>query len=368
MRAVRVLPSLALLAVVPATTADADSRADAAKLRGELITAINKRDVAGVTSRVSLPLRLSNMVFVAPACTQFAGKTQVLEADLAAFVACLADLGVKDLTGADDVFVNAVYGPGFPLVFANAPVTTLYAWSMSGSDMFTIEPVTFASHIKKFTREIVPAAPTKKTIDASSTEHAEALLTVCVDGRGKVKALAQVHDEAFPSYAEDVEKAAGRWSIKPFALGGKAIEACARFTVGYPADRIGVPLQTQLPQPPPPPSPPPPPPIGQAATPQNVAPTLLEGNRIAGQKLIVPDDKTKIAIQDAKRDKVVASFKLCLDDTGVVTKVVTLKSSGFPDYDAKITREMNKWAYRPYLVNDQAVPVCTAVTFIYSQK
>jgi hypothetical protein len=29
---------------------------------------------------------------------------------------------------------------------------------------------------------------------------------------------------------------------------------------------------------------------------------------------------------------------------------------------------MRNWRYKPYLVNGKAVPVCTAVTFIYSQK
>jgi hypothetical protein len=37
------------------------------------------------------------------------------------------------------------------------------------------------------------------------------------------------------------------------------------------------------------------------------------------------------------------------------------------DYDAKIMREMRRWAYRPYTVNGKAVPVCTAATFIYAQ-
>jgi len=95
---------------------------------------------------------------------------------------------------------------------------------------------------------------------------------------------------------------------------------------------------------------------------------MLEGYRVAGEKAIVPDDKTKVEIRDAKRDKLVGSFKLCVDVGGAVTAVTLLKSSGFPDYDRKIIREMNKWAYKPYLVNDHAVPVCTAVTFIYSQK
>jgi protein TonB len=115
----------------------------------------------------------------------------------------------------------------------------------------------------------------------------------------------------------------------------------------------------------PPPPPPPPPP----AAPQNVPPTLLEGSRIAGEKMIVPDDVTKTEIQRSGKSKIIGSFKLCINASGAVTSVTMLKSSGFPAYDSKIQGKMrNEWKYRPYAVNGRAVPVCTAVTFIYSQK
>lgn len=116
---------------------------------------------------------------------------------------------------------------------------------------------------------------------------------------------------------------------------------------------------------PPPPPPPPPPP----APPQNVPPTLLEGSRIAGEKMIVPDDVTKTEIQRSGKDRLIGSFKLCLTNGGVVSSVKMLKSTGFPAYDNKILGKMrNEWRYKPYLVNGKAVPVCTAVTFIYTQK
>jgi protein TonB len=115
---------------------------------------------------------------------------------------------------------------------------------------------------------------------------------------------------------------------------------------------------------PPPPPPPPPPP----APPQNVPPTLLEGSRIAGDKMIVPDDVTKTEIQRSGKDKIIGSFKLCITKFGDVSAVTMLKSSGFPAYDQKIQRGMQTWKYRPYVVNGKDVPVCTAVTFIYSQK
>jgi hypothetical protein len=77
----------------------------------------------------------------------------------------------------------------------------------------------------------------------------------------------------------------------------------------------------------------------------------LETNRIAGTKLILPDDKTKKEFRQSKRDKMIGSFKLCIDEQGAVDRVSLLKSTGFAAYDAKIILEMNAWAYRPYQVN-----------------
>jgi protein TonB len=115
----------------------------------------------------------------------------------------------------------------------------------------------------------------------------------------------------------------------------------------------------------PPPPPPPPPP----APPQNVPPTMLEGSRIAGEKQIVPDEVTKTEIMRSGKDRVIGSFKLCLTVGGAIQSVNMLKSTGFPSYDNRILSTIRgSWRYKPYNVNGKAVPVCTAVTFIYSQK
>jgi protein TonB len=100
---------------------------------------------------------------------------------------------------------------------------------------------------------------------------------------------------------------------------------------------------------------------------QNVAPTALDANRIAGNKNIIPDDADKRAIARSGKTKLVASFKLCIDVDGNIAEISKLKSSGFPGYDAKIDHEMHDWRYRPFVVNGAPAPVCTAVTFIYSQ-
>jgi hypothetical protein len=102
--------------------------------------------------------------------------------------------------------------------------------------------------------------------------------------------------------------------------------------------------------------------------PQNVAPALLEGSRIAGEKNLVPDDETKKQIMAAGKDKLIGSWKLCLDRAGTITVIKKLKGTGFASYDTIIETGMGQWRYKPYQVNGTAVPVCTAVTFIYSQK
>jgi hypothetical protein len=95
---------------------------------------------------------------------------------------------------------------------------------------------------------------------------------------------------------------------------------------------------------------------------------MLEGQRIAGEKLIRPDEVTTMEINRSGKERVVGSFKLCLSVGGVVTSVTMVKSTGFPAYDAKINNTIHsEWRYRPYNVNGKPVPVCTAVTFIYTQ-
>ena len=84
--------------------------------------------------------------------------------------------------------------------------------------------------------------------------------------------------------------------------------------------------------------------------------------------LILPDEETKKEITKSGKDKIIGSFKLCVDPQGNVTHVKMLKATTFEAYDVKLLRTMRTWKYRPYLVNGQAVPVCTAVTFIYAQK
>jgi TonB family protein len=112
---------------------------------------------------------------------------------------------------------------------------------------------------------------------------------------------------------------------------------------------------------------PPPAPVAPKQPPI-VAPTVVEAQRIAGQKLIQPDDGTKLEMARDGRPRVEARVKMCLSASGDVARTSLVHSSGYPGYDAIILATMQAWKYRPYLVNAEATAVCTQVTFIYSQR
>jgi len=96
----------------------------------------------------------------------------------------------------------------------------------------------------------------------------------------------------------------------------------------------------------------------------NVSPRELEPLRVQGDKAIAPDDQDKVHLNGAH---LVGSFKLCLDETGHYESGTVLKSTGVIGYDARIARAMMAWVYRPFVIDGSAVPVCSAITFIYSQ-
>src|SRR6185295_12750041 len=105
------------------------------------------------------------------------------------------------------------------------------------------------------------------------------------------------------------------------------------------------------------------------AAPQLVALTTLEANRIAGDKVILPDPTTVDSINRWGADKLVATYKVCVTTAGTIDLVTQTKSSGFPAYDEKIRNTIRQdWRYHPYVVNGKPQAVCTAIRFVYSQK
>lgn len=192
-------------------------------------------------------------------------------------------------------------------------------------------------------------------------EPARAWLRVCVDENGAVT-LAHPFSTTDPKASAAFEKAAMAWTFKPFTIGAKVVPICSMVHMSYPTG--GAPAVETLPLPPPP-------------THSKVEPitfsgdharTMVEGRRIAGNKAIAPDDRTKTEIGKSRVEKIVGSFRLCLDESGSVESILPMRSTGYASYDRKIIAGIQTWKYSPYVVDDKPVPVCTAVTFIYSQR
>jgi hypothetical protein len=45
-----------------------------------------------------------------------------------------------------------------------------------------------------------------------------------------------------------------------------------------------------------------------------------------------------------------------------------LGTTKYPEYDQAILAAVGTWRYRPYMVNNMPVPVCSVVTFVYTMQ
>lgn len=111
-----------------------------------------------------------------------------------------------------------------------------------------------------------------------------------------------------------------------------------------------------------------PPPPPEPEKPQVVPQVALKQYFIAGEREPQPPESVKNLMVKQGETKTVTTVKMCLSKGGSVKSLRVLKSSGYQEYDSLIQRKMKQWKYRPFKVNNKAVPVCTSVTFIYRQS
>jgi TonB family protein len=204
--------------------------------------------------------------------------------------------------------------------------------------------------------QIVPDDETAAAIEIGT--ELVTTLEVCVTAKGKVKSATVVVSSGVASYdAQVAQTVKATWRFRPYKRKKQAIAVCTTAVLTYV-------------QPPPPPPPQTQPTAPASAQPKvdNIAPSALEAVRITGNRNIVPDHETKVEIQKAGKHRLVIPVKLCIAETGVVRRVQILKSSGFPDYDAKIKRTIETWTYTPVVVDGVAKRVCSAITLIYVQR
>jgi hypothetical protein len=309
-----------------------------------------------------------------PACAAaFANGGDIAPNQLDAFAHCLVGLHLQPSTREDqlgDVVVMS-YPPGIEIEARVVQETSgaHLAWIgyESRRDVDALIPTITTEAFESIRLGGNRNGPIDPEVAATlgvgpGTEPANAWLRVCVDETGTVS-LAHTFTTTDPKASAAFEKAAMAWTFKPFMIGNRVVPICSMVHMTYPTG--GLPAVETLPLPPA---------RSKKSKVEAVvlsgehATQMTEGRRISGEKMIAPDDAIKTLIQRSRYDRVTGTFRVCLDEAGSVETIVPLRSTGYASYDRKITGGILTWKYSPYLVDGEAVPVCTAVTFIYSQR
>jgi len=360
-------PYLALAIVLASPAARADDVDDGVKA---LIAASARHDAAAIAKLLDDRLvSYAGLWFADPTCAQSFGQPRelVIGDSREPLARCIAKLDLQPST-------RKTSKPGSAIVIAKPGIEIAVGF-------YKAKIARIGYVVAGATPTISPALLEQQRISGTRklAKPGSVSMAVCIDTHGDVQHSMPADAPTSGGLDLEAAKAIAGWKFHPFKLMGKTVPVLAIVRFGddkmaetlpptnfvhcHDDDENGVEggVEGGVVGAPPPPPPPPP------ATPQLVAPTVLEGQRVAGNKNIVPDDDTKRQIQASGKDQIVGSFKLCVDTSGSVTTINMLKTTGFPAYDARIQKEMRTWKYRPYRVNGQVVSVCTAVTFIYTQ-
>ena len=291
-----------------------------------------------------------------------------------AFAQCLAGLKVQRSVREDSLGDVAVmnYAPGFEVEarVVNENSGPRLTWigfvsrrSAQEQPTITVDALEALRVSGDRNGPLDPALAGALVLDPSPTSNAEyTWLKVCIDDTGVVTSAHPYETTSLAATAA-FKDAVMKWTFRPFTIQGQPVPVCAMVRPAYPAG-AGPAVET-LPLP-----------LSPSRSKQRepiafvggAAHKLMEGRRIRGSRLITPDDRTKTAIRHAGGGRLIGTFRVCVDDQGTVESVLPLHSTGFASYDRKLLGNIQQWVYSPFLVDNQPVPVCIAVTFIYQQR
>jgi TPR repeat protein len=349
---------------------DAQHRRDLEAARN----ALTRQDDAALAAIAPRPVALSGLWFDTPECSaQFSGDHELTTAEHPAFLRCLATIRPSAVSleptserAGEDAGVDGGGGSQLryePGVSLSIDVEDGALQGITAPDVAELQPTAapldfaiLASHLTAGTTTIAVDPEVRSTTERNH-DVAFVRLLACVDPSGKLeRATVLQRSVGHDSYVRAVENAAAAWRFAPFSVRGQAVRVCALELFAYPPDqpsKVNL-LRAET--------------LRELSAGSAVAPTALEANRIAGDMNLTPPPVTKTQISRMGADGAIGSFKLCLSAAGEIDHIEMLQSTGFDGYDRTLLDGMDRWKYRPFLVNGQPRPVCTAVTFIYSQR
>lgn len=325
------------------------------------IAATQSGDVGAVRQMLGPSVTLGGLWFPDPICSrEFVATGSVGGGRLDELARCLTTVKFEPASRKDPLPDAAIlrYAPGIEVeaVFTERSEGPWLSWigyeaRRSAADALpTISPETLESLRTAGQRD-----PVVDGLDAEiqQAHYSKAWIKLCIDADGNVTGT-HVREASSNRAARTFTAAIADWKFKPFAPGGHPLPVCSLVLLAKP---LALALQHEdIPYP-----------LSETSDAGLIVP-ISALHRIKGNKFIHPDDETKTAIERAHITRVVGTFQVCLDATGHVQDVRIIQPTGVPPYDARILEGVRQWEYEPYLDEGKAIPVCSAVKFIYSQR
>jgi TonB family protein len=98
--------------------------------------------------------------------------------------------------------------------------------------------------------------------------------------------------------------------------------------------------------------------------PELLAPRAFESLRIAGTVTVAIDAPLANEIRAAAKDRILASYRVCLDENGAIASVKQVVSSKVAAYDRAAAATIQGWTFRPYTVAGEPMPACSIVSLV----
>jgi TonB family protein len=98
-----------------------------------------------------------------------------------------------------------------------------------------------------------------------------------------------------------------------------------------------------------------------------VEPVAMNRRRVAGEKLVVPDGDTIAAVRSSGVT-LRGTFEYCVDQSGEVSSVSVLQSTGAARYDARIRETIRAWVFKPVVFQGAAIAACSPATFLFTAR
>jgi hypothetical protein len=324
-----------------------------------LVDAIARKDIDVVTNALAAPLQLGGLQFADPSCARFSSAGTIPAAQLRDFAACLVEMPLRASgrgRSAERVDIAILeYEPGIEVEVelgfgANKAWVERIGYSAPHDALPTITGDALVA-LRDGPPAPVPDDARGKLDDALARTRLDQLfawLEVCIDAEGRVSGV-DTREVTTPELSEVFVDAARSWKLHPFTIAGRAVPVCTLARVAYP-DRSS-PVETIPPR------------LDDARAPR-MSPIALEARRVAGDNRIGPDDDDKLAVQTSGVGQIAGSFEVCIEETGTVAHIATLRSTGVRGYDNKIRATIaDTWRFRPL-----ASPICAVETFTYRQR